>query len=84
MAQGKKPVRHHDVWEEFLFLLQDRIALVSMIHVYGHNKLIYNEATNALAKAGAARSTVHSVSRPRGSAGGSRGPSGKSSSGREG
>ena len=43
---------------------------MSMTHVYGYNKLIYNEAADALAKAGAARSTVHRVARPRGPAGG--------------
>ena len=70
MAQGKKPVKHHDVWEDILVLLHNRTAPVSMTHVYGHNKLIYNEATDALAKAGAARSTMHRVARPRGPAGG--------------
>ena len=43
---------------------------MSMTHVYGHNKVIYHDAADAPAKAGAARSTVHRVSRPRGSAGG--------------
>ena len=43
---------------------------MSMTHVYGHNKLIYNEVADALAKARAAWSTVHRLSRPRGSAGG--------------
>ena len=70
IAQGKRPVGHHDVWEDILFLLQDRATPVSMTHVYGHNKFIYNEAVDALAKAGAARSTVHRVARPRGAAGG--------------
>ena len=70
MTQGKKPVRHHDVWEGILWLLQDRTAPVSMTHVYGHNKLVYNDTADDLAKAGAARSMVHRVSRPRGFAGG--------------
>ena len=70
MAQGKKPVRHHDVWEEIFQLLQGRAALVSMTHVYGHNKLVYHDAADDLAKARAARSTVHGASRPRGQAGG--------------
>ena len=40
LAQGKKPVKHHDVWEDILLLLQDRTAPVSMTHVYGHNKMV--------------------------------------------
>ena len=68
MAQGKKPIGHQDVWEEILQLLQCRRAPVSMTHVYGHNKLVYNDAADDLAKARAARSTVHRISRPRGPA----------------
>ena len=49
-------------------LLQGRRALVSMTHVYGHNKLVYNNAADGLAKVGAARSTVHRASWPRGPA----------------
>ena len=43
-AWGKKPVRRHDIWEDILLFLQDRTALVCMTRVYGHNKLIYNDA----------------------------------------
>ena len=43
---------------------------MSMTHVHGHNKLVYNDVASDLAKAGAARSTVHMVSQPRGPAGG--------------
>ena len=39
---------------------------MSVIHVYGQNKLVYNEAGNALARAGAAKSSVHKTVRPRG------------------
>ena len=70
MAQGKKPVRHHDVWEDISLLLQDKAAPVSMTHVYGHKTLVYNDAVDDLAKAGAARSMVHKVLWPRGPAGG--------------
>ena len=72
MARGKKPVRHHDVWEEILQeilqLLQGRGAPMCMTHVYGHNKLVYSDTADYLAKAGAARCTVHRISRPRGPA----------------
>ena len=62
MAQGKKPVRHHDVWEDIYQMCRARIAHISMTHVYGHNKLVYNEEADTLAKAGAAMLKVH---RPR-------------------
>ena len=67
MAQGKKAVRHH-VWEDILRLLQGRTLPVSMAHVYGHNKLVYNNDADDLAKARAARSKVHGVSWPGGPA----------------
>ena len=66
MAKGKKPVRHHDVWEEILLLSRHRRMPVSMTHVYGHNKLVYNDAADDLAKGGAARSTVHRILWPKG------------------
>ena len=66
MAKGKQPVRHHDIWEDIYQLLQGWIALVSITHVYGHNTLVYNDATDALARAGAAKSTVHKTGRPTG------------------
>ena len=59
MTQGKKPVRHHDIWEEVLSLIRSRTALMTVTHVYGHNRFVYNEATDELAKAGAAQSKVH-------------------------
>ena len=65
MAQGKKPVRHHDIWEDILQLQGARSAPLSVTHVYGHNKISYNEAADGLAKAGAARSKVHRTARPR-------------------
>ena len=39
---------------------------MSVTHVYGHSKLVYNEAANALSRAGAAKSMVHRTVRPRG------------------
>ena len=39
---------------------------MSMSHVYGHNKLVYNDATDKLARAGAVKSTVHKTSQPTG------------------
>ena len=66
MAKCKQPVSHHDIWEDICHLLQGTIASVSVTHVYGHNKLVYNEAANALARAGAAKSTVHKRVRARG------------------
>ena len=36
-----------------------------MTHVYGHNRLVYNEEVDALAKAGAAMSKVHKPRRVR-------------------
>ena len=62
MAQGKKPVRHHDIWEQIYRLYQGRTAPISVTQVYGHDRLVYNEEADALAKAGAALSKVH---RPR-------------------
>ena len=41
---------------------------MSMTHVYGHNKLVYNDAADDLAKVGAARCTVHRISWLRGPA----------------
>ena len=38
---------------------------MSVTHVCGHNKLVYNEAADALARAGAAKSTVCKAVRPR-------------------
>ena len=61
VAKGKQPVRRHDIWEDIYQSLQSKTALVSMTHVYGHNKLVYNNAADARAK-----STVHKTSRPRG------------------
>ena len=55
-----------DIWEDIYQLLQGRIASVSVTHVYGHNKLKYNDAADALARAWAAKSTVHKTVRPRG------------------
>ena len=66
MAKGKQLVRHHDIWEDIYQLLQARAAIVSITHLYGHNKLIFNEAADALARAGAAKSTVYRMVRPRG------------------
>ena len=51
MAQGKKPVKRHDIWEDILLLLLDRAAPVSMTHVYGDNKLIHYDTVDAPAKA---------------------------------
>ena len=65
MAQGKKPVRHHDIWEEIYRMCQGRTTPISMTHVYGHNKLVYNVEADALAKAGAALSKVHKPRRVR-------------------
>ena len=39
---------------------------MSVTYLYGHNKLVYNEAADTLPKAGAAKSTVHKTVRPRG------------------
>ena len=65
MAKGKNPVYHHNVWEEVYQLLECRTAPVSMAHVYGHNRIMYNDAVDALAKAGAAKSKVHKIVRPK-------------------
>ena len=65
MAQGKKPVRHHDVWEDIYQICRASIAHISMTHVYGHNKRVYNEEADTLAKAGAAMSKVHRPGRVR-------------------
>ena len=65
MTQGKRPVRHHDIWEEVLSIIRSTTAPVTMTHVYGHNKIVYNEAADELAKAGAAQSKVHQPVRPR-------------------
>ena len=66
MAQGKKPVRHHDMWEDIYQICQARIARMLMTHVYGRNRLVYNEEADTLAKAGAAMSKVHRPRRVRG------------------
>ena len=50
------------MWEEIYQLYQDRTTPIPMTHVYGHNKLVYNEEADAFAKAGAALSKMH---RPR-------------------
>ena len=42
--KGKQPVRHQDLWEDICQLLQGRTTPVSVAHVYGHNKLVYNDA----------------------------------------
>ena len=39
---------------------------MSVTHVYGHNKLVYNDAPDALARAGATKSTLHKTVRPKG------------------
>ena len=59
MTQGKQPLRHHDILEDVYQLYQARRAPMSVTHVYGHNRLVYNEEADTLAKAGAARSKVH-------------------------
>ena len=59
MTQGKKLVRHHDIWEEVLSIIRSRCAPVTVTHVCGHNKIVYNEAVDELAKEGAAQSKVH-------------------------
>ena len=46
----KKPPDRQGNWQ---------LAHKSMTHVYGHNRLVYNEEADALAKAGAALSKVH-------------------------
>ena len=66
VAKGKHPVRHHDIWEDVCQLLQCRTTPMSMTHVYGHNKPVYNDAVDALARAGAAKSSVHKTPRPMG------------------
>ena len=66
MAKGKQLVRHHGLWEDIYQLLQARAATMSVTHVYGHNKLIYNKVADAPARARAAKSTVHRTVRPRG------------------
>ena len=65
VTQGKKLVRHHDIWEEVLSIIRSRTAPLAVTHVYGHNKIVYNEAADELAKAGAAQSKVHRPVRPR-------------------
>ena len=37
MTQGKKPVRHHHIWEEVVSILRSRSVPVMVTHVYGHN-----------------------------------------------
>ena len=66
IAKGKEPVRHHDIWEDIYQLLQTRAATESVTHVYGHNKLMYNEAADAPARVGAGKSTVRRAVRPMG------------------
>ena len=61
MAQGNKLVRHHDIREEIYHMGQGRTTPISMTHVYGHNRLVYNEA-DTLAKVGVALSTSRGVS----------------------
>ena len=58
MTQGMKPMRHHDIWE-VLSIIRSGTAPVTVTHVYGHNKIAYNETADELAKAGAAQSKVH-------------------------
>ena len=65
MVKGKKPVRHRDIWEEVYQLLECRTAPPSVTHVSGHNKIVYSDATDALARAGAAKSKVHQTVLPR-------------------
>ena len=65
MAQGKKPVCHHDVWEDIYQMCQTKIAHISTTHVYDHNRLVYNEEADTLGKAGAAMSKVHRQRRVR-------------------
>ena len=36
MTQGKKLVRHHDIWHEVLSIVRSGSAPVSVTHVYGH------------------------------------------------
>ena len=55
---------HHDIWEEVLNLIHCRSAPVTVTHVYGHNKIVYNDAADELAKAGASLSKVHRPVRP--------------------
>ena len=64
MSQGKKLVRHHDIWEEVLSIIRGRSASVTVTHIYGHNKLVYSDTADELAKAGAAQSLVHRPVRP--------------------
>ena len=40
-----------------------------MTHVYGHNKLVYNDVADAVARAGAAKLSLHKTPRPRGPSG---------------
>ena len=49
-------------------MCQGRTAPISMTHVYGHKRLVYNEEADALAKVGAALSKVHKPRRVRGHA----------------
>ena len=65
MAPCKKPVRHYDVWEDIYHMCYARTAHISMRHVCGHNRLVYIEEADALAKAGAAMSKVHKPRRVR-------------------
>ena len=46
-------------------MCQARTAHISMTHVYGHNRLVYNEEADALAQAGAAMSKVYKPRRVR-------------------
>ena len=64
MTKGKKLVWHHDIWEEVLWIIRS-IPPVTVMHVYGRNKIVYNEAADELAKAGAAQSKIHRPVRPR-------------------
>ena len=54
MTQGKKPVRHHDIWEEVLSIIKSRSVPVTVTHVDAHNKIGYNEGADELAMARAA------------------------------
>ena len=66
MAKGKQLVSHHNIWEDIYQLLLSKTALMSMTHVYGHDKLVYYDAADALARGGAAKSRVHKTLRPKG------------------
>ena len=38
---------------------------VTVTHIYGHNKILYNDAVDELAKLGAAQSKIHRPVRPK-------------------